>query len=50
MGMVGEDSIFHGYHSDEMTEDFSEADDGTQDSVFTSDEWKEQDNCWLIYE
>lgn len=39
MGMVGEDSIFHGYHSDEMTEDFSEADDGTQDSVFTSDEW-----------
>ena len=38
MGMVGEDSIFHGYHSDEMTEDFSEADDGTQDSVFTSDE------------
>ena len=39
MGMVGEDSIFHGYHSDEVTEDFSEADDGTQDSVFTSDEW-----------
>ena len=56
MGMVGEDSIFHGYHSDEVTENFSESDDGTQETdvkiyePVRSKEKKEQDNCWLIYE
>ena len=56
MGMVGEDSIFHGYHSDEVTEDFSESDVGTPETdvkiyePVRSKEKKEQDNCWLIYE
>ena len=56
MGMVGEDSIFHGYHSDEVTENFSESDDGTPETdvkiyePVRSKEKKEQDNCWLIYE
>ena len=55
MGMVGEDSIFHGYHSDEVTENFSESDDGTQETdvkiyePVRSKEKKEQDNCWMIY-
>ena len=55
MGMVGEDSIFHGYHSDEVTEDFSESDVGTPETdvkiyeSVRSKEKKEQDNCWLIY-
>ena len=45
MGMVGEDSIFHGYHSDEAPE--------TDVKIYEpvrSKEKKEQDNCWLIYE
>ena len=56
MGMVGEDSIFHGYHSDEVTEDFSESDVGTPETdvkiyePVRSKEKKEQDNCWMIYE
>ena len=56
MGMVGEDGIFHGYHSDEVTEDFSESDVGTPETdvkiyePVRSKEKKEQDNCWLIYE